>query len=145
MVHVPYKGGSLAMVQLLAGEIDFTFGNIQSTAPMVRSGRLRALAVTSPKRSPIMPDIPTFAETGLPGLEVLIYYGVLAPAATPPEIIARLNAVLVKGLNTAETRKRVASDGADLMTGTPEEFAKLIRTETEKWSRIIKAAGIKPE
>lgn len=145
MVHVPFKGGSLALVQLLAGEIDLTFGNIQPTAPLARSGRLRALAVTSPKRSPILPDVPTFAEAGLPGLEVSIYYGVLAPAGTPPEIVARLNAALVKGLNTAETRKRVETDGAQLMTGTPEEFSKLIRTETEKWSRVIKAAGIKPE
>jgi len=145
MVHVPYKGGSAALVSLIGGEIDLTFGNIQPTTPVVRSGRLRALAVTSAKRSSILPDVPTFAEGGLPGLEVSIYYGVLAPAATPADIIARLNAVLVKGLNTPETRKRLETDGAELMTSTPEEFARLIRTETEKWGRIIKAAGIKPE
>jgi tripartite-type tricarboxylate transporter receptor subunit TctC len=145
MVHVPYKGGSAAVVQLIAGEIDLTFGNIQPTAPIVRAGRLRALAVTSPKRSAVLPEVPTFAEAGVPGLEVSIYYGVLAPGATPPDIIARLNAVLVKGLNAPETRKRIEADGAELQTSTPEEFAKLIRTETEKWAKIIKAAGIKPE
>jgi len=145
MVHVPFKGGSLAVVQLIAGEIDLTFGNIQPTAPLVRAGRLRALAVTSEKRSPTLPDVPTFAEAGLPGLEVAIYYGVLAPAAVPPEIIARLNAVLVKGLNSPETRKRVEADGVELMTGTPEAFAGLIRTETARWTKVIRAAGIKPE
>jgi tripartite-type tricarboxylate transporter receptor subunit TctC len=145
MVHVPFKGGSLAMTQLLGGEIDFTFGNIQPTAPMVRSGRLRALAVTSPTRSRVLPDVPTFAEAGVPGLEVSIHYGVLAPAATPQEIVARLNAALVKGLNTAETRKRMEADGVELATSTPEEFARLIRTETDRWAKVIKAAGIKPE
>ena len=145
MVHVPYKGGAPALVSLIGGEIDLTFGNIQPTAPVIRSGRLRALAVTSPKRSTILPDVPTFAEAGLPGLEVSIYYGVLAPAGTPADIIARLNAVLVKGLNTAETRKRLETDGAELMTSTQEDFAKLIKSETEKWAKIIKAAGIKPE
>jgi len=145
MVHVPFKGGSVAMTQLLGGEIDFTFGNIQPTAPMVRSGRLRALAVTSPQRSRILPDVPTFAEAGVPGLEVLIHYGVLAPAATPPEIVARLNGALVKGLNTPETRKRMEGDGVELATSTPQEFGTIIRTETDRWTKIIKAAGIKPE
>jgi tripartite-type tricarboxylate transporter receptor subunit TctC len=145
MVHVPYKGGSAALVSLIGGEIDLTFGNIQPTAPVVRSGRLRALAVTSPARSPVLPDVPTFAEAGVPGLEVSIYYGVLAPAATPADIVTRLNAALVKGLNTPEVRKRLETDGAELMTGTPEEFAKLMRSETEKWRKLIQAAGIKPE
>jgi tripartite-type tricarboxylate transporter receptor subunit TctC len=145
MVHVPYKGGAPALVSLIGGEIDLTFGNIQPTAPVIRSGRLRALAVTSPQRSTILPDVPTFAEAGLPGLEVSIYYGVLAPAGTPADIVARLNAVLVKGLNTAETRKRLETDGAELMTSTQEDFVKLIKSETEKWAKIIKAAGIKPE
>src|SRR5262249_20518175 len=117
----------------------------QPTAPMVRSARLRALAVTSPQRSGVLPDVPTFAEAGVPGLEVLIHYGVLAPAAIPPEIVARLNATLVKGLNTAETRKWMEGDGVELATSTPDEFAKLIRAETDRWAKIIKAAGIKPE
>jgi hypothetical protein len=121
------------------------FGNIQPTAPVVRSGRLRALAVTSASRSPILPDVPDFADAGLPGLEVSIHYGVLAPAATPPEIVARLNAALVKGLNTPETRKRIEGDGVELATSTPEEFARLIRTETDRWAKVIKAAGIMPE
>jgi len=145
MVHIPYKGGAPAVLAVIGGEVDFTFGNIKPAAPGIQSGRLRAIAVTSLKRSSILPDVPTFTESGLPGFEVLIIYGVLAPAGTPADIIARLNAALVKGLNTADTRKRLEADGAELMTSTPEDFARLIRSETERWFKIIKAADIKPE
>ncbi len=145
MAHIPYKGGAPAVLAVIGGEVDFTFGNIKPAAPVIQSGRLHAIAVTSLKRSAILPDVATLAESGLPGFEVSIVYGVLAPAGTPADIIARLNAALVQGLNTADTRKRLEADGAELMTGTPEEFASLIRSETAKWSKIIKAAGIKPE
>lgn len=145
ILHVPYKGSAPALLGVIGGETDLTFNNIQPSAPVIQSGRLRAIAVTSLQRSPILPAIPTFAEAGLPGFEVAIFYGVLAPAATPADIIARLNDVLVKGLNTADTRKRLGADGTEPLTSTPDEFARLIRSETEKWAKLIKAAGIRPE
>ncbi len=145
MLHIPYKGGAPAVLAVIGGEVDFTFGNIKPAAPVIQSGRLHAIAVTSLTRSSVLPEVPTLAESGLPGFDVSIIYGVLAPAGTPAEIVARLNAILVKGLNTADTRKRLEADGAELITSTPEDFAKLIRSETEKWSKVIKAAGIKPE
>lgn len=145
MVHVPFKGSAPAIVGVISGEVDLTFSNIQPAAPLVHSGRLRAIAVTSLKHSAILPNVPTIAESGLPGFEVFIIYGVLAPAATPAEIVARLNATLVKGFNTADTRKRLEADGTELMTSTPEEFASLVRLETDKWFRIIKTAGLRPE
>ena len=145
MTHIPYKGGAPAVLAVTGGEVDFTFGNIKPAAPLIQTGRLHAFAVTSLKRSSILPDVPTLAESGLPGFEVMIIYGVLAPAGTPADIIARLNAALVNGLNTADTRKRLEADGAELTTSTPEDFARLIRSETDKWARIIKAADIKPE
>ena len=145
IVHVPYKGSAPALLGVIGGETDLTFSNIQPAAPVIQSGRLRAIAVTSLQRSSILPAIPTIAESGLPGFEVAIFYGVLAPAATPIDIIARLNAVLVKGLNTADTRKRLEADGTEPLTSTPDEFARLVRSETEKWTKLIRAAGIKPE
>ncbi|MEO7404443.1 MAG: tripartite tricarboxylate transporter substrate binding protein [Burkholderiales bacterium] len=145
MVHVPYKGTGPAMIDLVAGQVSLTMGNVITALPQIKAGRVRALAVTGPKRTSALPDVPTIAEAGLRGYESVQWYGMLAPALTPREIIARLNAEMVRALGTAEVRERLALDGADAVGGTPEAFAAHIRAEIEKWSRVAKAAGIRPQ
>lgn len=145
IVHVPYKGSAPGTMAAMAGETDLMFSNILPAVPAIRSGRLRPLAITSGKRSSVLPKVPTVMESGLAGFQVETLYGVLAPAATPRDIVERLNAELVKGLDAPETRKRLQSDGSEVMTSSPEEFAKMIKEETTKWSRVIKGAGIHPE
>ncbi|MBI4192280.1 MAG: tripartite tricarboxylate transporter substrate binding protein [Betaproteobacteria bacterium] len=145
MVHVAYKGTSPGVLSVMTGETDLIFSDILTAVPAVHSGRLRAIAVTGLKRSSALPGVPTVAEAGLPALEVQNRYGVLAPTGTPKDTIMRLNAALVKSLQSAETRKRVEADGSEAVTSTPEEFASFIKTETERWFKVIKGAGIKPE
>jgi tripartite-type tricarboxylate transporter receptor subunit TctC len=145
MTHVPYKGTAPGIMSVIAGETDLTFSSLVPAVPAIHSGRVRAVAVTSSGRSSILPEVPTMAESGLPGYETMTHYGLLAPAGTARDIVSKLNAVLVKELRSAEIRKRLEADGSELSTSTPEEFARLIRTETAKWMKVIKAAGIKPE
>lgn len=145
IVHVPYKGSAPGTMAAMAGETDLMFSNILPAVPAIRSGRLRPLAITSGKRSSVMPKVPTVMESGLAGFQVETLYGVLAPAGTPRDIVERLNAELVKSLDAPETRKRLQSDGSEVITSSPEEFAKVIKEETAKWSRVIKGAGIHPE
>ena len=145
MAHVAFKGTAPAVMSVMTGEVDLIFANMVSAVAPAQSGRVRAVAVTSLQRSSLFPDVPTFAESGLPGYEMVTLYGVFAPAGTPADIIAALNAALVKGLQGEDTRKRILADGSELRTSTPDEFARIIRSETEKWSKVIKAAGIKPE
>jgi tripartite-type tricarboxylate transporter receptor subunit TctC len=145
LTHVPYKGTGPSVASVMAGETDLTFGNMLTIVPPVHSGKLRALGVTTLQRSALFPQVPTIAESGVPGFETVTYYGVFAPAGTPPEIVALLNSALVKGLNTDDTRKRLAGDGSEVLTSTPQEFARVIKADIEKWTRVVKAAGIKPE
>ncbi|MGZ8230658.1 MAG: tripartite tricarboxylate transporter substrate-binding protein [Burkholderiales bacterium] len=145
MTHVAYKGTSPGIMSVVAGETDLMFSNILPAVPGVQSGRLRALAVTSSGRSTVLPDVPSVAESGLAGFETVTHYGVLAPGATPAAIVVQLNAALVKGLQGGDTRQRLEAEGSELRTSTPEQFAALIRSETEKWSKLVKSAGIKPE
>lgn len=145
MVHVPYKSGTAGMVAVLAGEVALMAQGIQSSIPHVRTGKLRALGVTSAKRVAIVPDIPTIAESGLPGFESLQWPGLLAPAGTPSEIIARLHKEAVAVLRSPEASQALSRDGSEVVASSPEEFAALIRKEIAKWSKVIKAAGIKPE
>ncbi|MBI3067773.1 MAG: tripartite tricarboxylate transporter substrate binding protein [Betaproteobacteria bacterium] len=145
MAHVAYKGTSPGMMSVVTGETDLMFSNILPAVPSIQSGRLRAVAVTSLKRSPVFPDVPTVAESGLLGFETVTYYGLYAPAGTPPDIVTQINAAVVKGLQSPEMRKRLEADGSVLHTSTPQEFARLIRSDTEKWLRLVKTAGIKPE
>jgi tripartite-type tricarboxylate transporter receptor subunit TctC len=145
LTHVPYKGTAPALTSVMTGETALTFGNMLAAAPMVQSGRLRALGVTTLSRSGIFPDVPTIAESGVPGFETITYYGVFAPAGTPDDIIALLNAALVKGLQSSDTRKRLAADGSEVFTSSPQEFARVMKADTEKWIRVVKGAGIKPE
>jgi tripartite-type tricarboxylate transporter receptor subunit TctC len=144
MVHVPYKGVGIALGDLLGGQIDLMFPAIASVVPYHRSGRLRGLAVTSPRKHPSAPELPTIAET-VPNFESRSWIGVLVPAGTPREIVTRINAAVVKVVNTPEVRQALIAQGADPETNTPDEFARFIRDEVARAARVVKAAGIKPE
>jgi len=143
MTHVPYKGMGAAYPDLLAGHTQVALASIVSGQPHVRAGRLRGIAVTSARRANSSPDIPTIAESGVKGYEVTNWYGVLAPAKTPRAIVERLHKQIVKVLDQPDIVKRFAADGADAVDSTPQEFAAHIKTETTKWARVIKEAGIK--
>jgi tripartite-type tricarboxylate transporter receptor subunit TctC len=145
MVHVPYKGGGPALTDLLAGQVGLYFSGISSALPFVREGKLRGIAVTSAKRTAVVPDMPTIAESGLPGYEVGNWYAILAPAATPAAIVARLNAEINTALKVAEVRKRFLELAADPVGSSPAELGMYIRSEIAKWAKVIKLAGIKPE
>lgn len=145
MVHVAYKGAAPGVMSVMTGETDLIFSNILPAVPAVQSGRLRAIAITSLKRSLAFPDVPTVVEAGIPGFEVQTRYGVLAPAGTPNDIILRLNAALVKALQSPKTQKKIQTDGSEVVTSTPGELANIIKTETETWFKVINSVGIKPE
>ena len=145
MIHVPYKSSTPGIVDLIAGHVAIMAPNMLQSIPHVRAGRLRALGVTSAARAASAPGIPTVAEGGLPGYEAVQWYGLLAPAGTPREIIARLHAETVATLRAPDSAKRLAGDGAEVIAGTPEEFAAFIAAETVKWAKVVKAAGIQPE
>ena len=145
MLHVPYRGGGESILAVVSGQVAVTVASMLGTMPQVRSGRVRALGVTSAKRVASAPDLPTIAEAGVPGYESLQWYGLLAPAATPKEILARLHKESVVALRSPDVAARLASDGAEVVAGTPEEFGAFLRAETQKWARVVKAAGIKPE
>ena len=144
-VHVPYKGGGPAAVELLAGQTSLMFGNLPTVIQYVRGGRLRALAVTGAKRSPAVPNIPTVAESGIPGYEVTNWYGVSAPAKTPRAIVERLHGEIVWALNSPDLRERLTSQGADPVGNTPEQYTAFVQDEIVKWAKVIQAAGIKGE
>jgi tripartite-type tricarboxylate transporter receptor subunit TctC len=145
MLHVPYRGGGESIIALVSGHVSATVASMLGTMPQVRAGRARALGVTSAKRIASTPDIPTIAESGVPGYESLQWYGLLAPTGTPKEIIARLNKEAVAVLRSPDLVARLANDGAEVVAGTPEEFGAYLRAETDKWAKVAKAAGIKPE
>jgi tripartite-type tricarboxylate transporter receptor subunit TctC len=145
MLHVPYRGGGESILALVSGHVAVTVASMLGTMPQVRSGRVRALGVTSSKRIASAPDIPTIAEAGVPGYESLQWYGLLAPAGTPKEILARLHKESVAALRSPDVVARLASDGAEVVAGSSEEFGAFLRAETQKWANVVKAAGIKPE
>jgi tripartite-type tricarboxylate transporter receptor subunit TctC len=144
-VHVPYKGSSVAMADLIGGQIQFTYGTILAVAPHVRSGRLRALAVSSTRRSAVLPDVPTIAEAGVPRFDATSWSGVFVPAGTPQLIVARIHDGVVRALQTPDARERLTNDGAEPVGSTPEQFAAFVRAEMAKWARVIKASGLKAE
>jgi tripartite-type tricarboxylate transporter receptor subunit TctC len=143
ITHVPYRGGAPALTALLAGEVDVSFENALVATPHVQSGKLRVLAVTSGKRMAALPEVPTMSEAGLPGYDVTGWYGLVAPVATSRDIIARLHAETVKALRQKDVIDKLAGQGSDAIGSSPIEFAALIRTETEKWGRVIKAAKMR--
>ncbi|OGA46279.1 MAG: hypothetical protein A3F74_27140 [Betaproteobacteria bacterium RIFCSPLOWO2_12_FULL_62_58] len=145
MVHIAYKGLGPAIIDLLAGHVVVATATMLTGLPHVRSGRLRGLGVTGARRSSVLPDLPTVAEAGLPGYEVTQWYGLFAPAETPGEIIAKLHAATAAVLQTPAIREKFAADGADAVGNTPDEFARFIRAETDKWTKVVRTAGIKPQ
>ena len=145
MQHVPYRGSAPALTALIGGEVSLMFNNLLTALPHVKAGRLRALAVTSAERSPAAPEIPTMAESGLPGYDVSTWYGLLVPAGTPKEIVARLNAEVVRILNLPELKERLRSQGADVIPSTPDQFAAHIRQEMVKWAQVVRQSGARAD
>jgi tripartite-type tricarboxylate transporter receptor subunit TctC len=142
IVHVPYKGSAPAFTDLAGGAVQMLFDNIPASRAMIQAGKVKVLAVSTTKRSTAMPDIPTVAESGLPGYHVSAWQNITTPAGTPPEAVERLNKEIVKFLNQPEMRKRITEMGANIVGNTPAEEAQRIKDETEKWARAVKAAGV---
>jgi len=145
MHHVPYKGSSAAHPDLLAGRTAMIFDTITAVQGHVKSGTLRGIAVTTASRSRAMPELPTIAESGLPGYDASTWGGILAPAGTPKDVVAKLNSTINAALKMDDVRARLTGAGIEIQGGTPEQFAYVIRNEIEKWGRVTKAAGIQPE
>jgi len=143
LVNVPYKGSGPAAVDTMGGQLPLAMVDVASAITQVKAGRLKALAVTTAKRISAAPDVPTFAEAGLPGYEAIGWFGVVMPAGTPPDIVGRMNAELVAALKRQEIRERVIAAGAEPSPSTPEEFGALIRSEIVKWAEVVKASGAK--
>ena len=145
VVHVPYKGTAPSLTALVAGEVDMTFANIPAILPHVKSGRLRPLASTGDKRAELMPDVPTMKEAGIDGVEVVVWYGVLAPAATPREIVSMLANAVIRAARSPDIRQRLLEQGAEPVGSTPEAFDKVLRAEVAKWTEVVGVAGIRAE
>ena len=143
MLHVPYKGGAPALQALLAGDTQLMFDNLANSTPQLKAGKVKALAVTTAKRSPLISELPTLSESGLPGFDLYTWWGFLAPAGTPKDIIAKWNVEVTRILNTPEMRAFFAQQGAEPSPTTPEQFAVLIRSEIPKYARIVKESGAK--
>jgi tripartite-type tricarboxylate transporter receptor subunit TctC len=144
-LHVPYKGVAPAMISLLGGETALLYDPVLTSLPHVKAGKIRALAVGASKRSPLLPEVPTVAESGVPGFEASSWFGIVAPAATPREIIARLHATLVRTIGDKEVSQRLLSQGMEPVLNTPEQFAQRIREELPRWGKLVRAAGIRAE
>ncbi|MDB5822564.1 MAG: transporter substrate-binding protein, partial [Herminiimonas sp.] len=142
LVHIPYKGTGAAISDLVGGQVQLCICTLPSVFPHAKSGRLRALAVTTARRSPSAPDIPTMDEAGIKGYEMSQWYGLLAPAGTPPAVIDRLNAEVGKALKHPEIRERFQSEGAEPVTSSPQEFGIFFKSEIGKWTRVVQRAGI---
>ncbi|CAG0982004.1 hypothetical protein BURK1_01796 [Burkholderiales bacterium] len=143
MQHIPYKGSAPAIADLLGGQVQLMFDNLPSALPHIRAGKLRALGVTSARRAPALPDLPTIAESGLPGFEASSWFGLVAPAGTPPEVVTKVNGEVARWLATPEAREKLLAQGANAAGGTPDDFARHIAAETAKWQQVVKASGAK--
>jgi tripartite-type tricarboxylate transporter receptor subunit TctC len=145
IVHVPYTGGGPSTIATVGGQVQLFFAGMASALPLVKEGKLNGIGVTSAKRTAAAPEFPTLAESGVPGYEIVTWFAIVAPAATPKPVIARLNAEIVKAVNAADTRKRFVELATDPASSTPEELAAYNRNELVKWKNVIKSAGIKPD
>lgn len=141
MTHVPYKGSAPALTDLMAGSTNLMFDNLPSSISFIRSGKLRAVAVTTQKRSPELPDVPTVAEAGLPGFEATSWFGLFAPAGTPAPVIKRIDDALIKVMNQTDLKKKIAAQGGEPIAETPEVFTAFIQAETAKWAKVVQASG----
>ncbi|MEO7727404.1 MAG: tripartite tricarboxylate transporter substrate binding protein [Burkholderiales bacterium] len=145
IVHIPFKGAPSAALGVIGGQVEMGLLNLPPTLPQVRSGRLKALAVTAAKRAAAIPELPTIAEAGVPGYEAVTWYGVMAPAGTPPEITSKLYAAIIADLRTEDTRSRIAADGGEVVGSTPEEFAATLKRDLAKWRRVVKESGARAD
>jgi tripartite-type tricarboxylate transporter receptor subunit TctC len=145
MVHVPYKGGGLAMNDLLGGQVDIFFATMPAAMPFIKSGKLKTLAVTSEKRSVVLPNVPTIAESGMPGYSASTWYGIYAPKGTPADIVQKIHEATVEVLKIPELREQLIQRGFEPIGNTPEQFASFISSEITKWAKVVKIAGIEPE
>lgn len=143
LVHVPYKGSAPAVADLLAGHVQAMFSDMPLATPYIKAGKLRPLAIAAPRRSPIMPDLPTFQEAGLPGYDIGVWVGILAPAGVPKDIVAKLNAEIARILKLPDMRDRVQGIGFDLVASTPEQFAAILQADVAKFAKVVKEAGVK--
>ena len=145
ITHVPYKGSGPALTDLIGGQVQVMFANMPGTLQHVKAGRLRVLAVTSDKRSPVLPDVPTIAESGIPGYKAATWFGVFAPAGTPPAVIQRLNSEFQKALATDEVQEFMKSEGAEAIGGPPERMRDFLRAEIDQWTPVVRASGAKAD
>ena len=144
LTHVPYKGAGPAYIDLLAGQVTMFIGGIGAALPFVAQGKLRGIAVTTLKRTALLPGVPTVAESGIPGYEVVSWYSIVATAGAPKSVIAKLNREIIRAVTSDEVRKRYVELGTEVVTGTPEELTAYTRRDFEKWGKVIKAAGLTP-
>jgi len=145
IVHIPYKGSAPMVTDLLGGHVHVAFDNTPNVLPQVKAGKLRAIAITSATRHAMVPDVPTVAEAGVPGYEVGVWFGIVAPAGTPPAVLAKLNGELNRMLTVPDVKQKFADQGVDPVGGPPERFAEHIRVQIEKWSKVVKESGAKVE
>lgn len=145
IVHIGYKGTGAALIDVVGGHVDLLFGNLPSQLPHVRSGKLRPLGISTAQRSSLLPEVPTIGEAGVPGFEVSAWFGWLAPAGTPREIVLKLRSEIAKAMHAPDMKARLVNEGAEPVGGTPEQFAEHMRTETVKWAEVIRRAKVKPE
>jgi tripartite-type tricarboxylate transporter receptor subunit TctC len=143
IVHIPFKGSAPSMTALISGEVDLSYANIPAIHSHVKSGRLRPIANLGPRRSDQLPDVPTMKEAGVSGVEVVVWYGVLAPSKTPRDVINTLSGAIIKATRAPDIKQRLLDQGAEPLGNTPEEFSKLLREEVEKWAEVVKVSGAK--
>ena len=142
-LHVPYKGTPEVMVDLIAGRVQFRFGVMTGVVPLVKEKRIKVLAMTGLKHSPLLPEVPTLSESGMPGFEIGNWFGMLAPAKTPPAIVKKISVEIARALQDADTKSKLALENAEPIGSTPEEYAAYMRSESERWTRVVKTAGVK--
>ena len=142
VVHVPYKGAASTLQGLVSGDVTMSFNDVPTYMPMVKAGKLRALAVGSMQRSPDAPDVPTMAESGYPDFQAQVWYGLLVPAATPKDVVAKLNAAVIQAVNSPDLRDQLRASGVTAVSSTPDEFGRMIASESDKWSRIVRAINL---